>query len=271
VSVAVVAVGAAVAAIVWPTTHAPRNHVGARQVAKGGHALHTRSPLTPRIARLALPQPLPRRTLMVPILMYHRIGSSSARTPMMTRALTVPTAVFGAQMRWLERNGFRAITQAQLFDALEHGTQLPARPVMITFDDGYRDVLWNAAPILARLHLPATAYVITGRVSGPDSSFLTWPDLRALERHRIMIGSHTVDHLELTGLSDAAALQELTASRRALEAHLHHPVQWFSYPAGRNSPHVRALVAKAGYVLAVTTNRGALRMTRSPWNLVAAS
>jgi len=57
------------------------------------------------------------------------------------------------------------------------------------------------------------------------------------------------------------------ASRRALEAHLHHPVQWFSYPAGRNSPHVRALVAKAGYVLAVTTNRGALQAADAPFQL----
>jgi peptidoglycan/xylan/chitin deacetylase (PgdA/CDA1 family) len=203
----------------------------------------------------------------VPILMYHRIGSSSATTPTMTRALTVPTAVFGAQMRWLERNGFRPITQEQLFNALEHGARLPARPVMITFDDGYRDVLWNAAPILARLHAPATAYVITGRISGPDPSFLTWPELHMLEHKGIGIGSHTVDHLELTQLSDAAALHQLTASRRALEAHLHHPVQWFSYPAGRNSPHVLPLVARAGYVLAVTTSPGTLQTADAPYQL----
>lgn len=266
-SVAVVAVGASVAVIAWPTTHAPRNQVSVRQVAKSGRALHTRSPFTPRIVRLALPEPLPRRTLRVPILMYHRIGPSSARTPAMTRALTVPSVVFGAQMRWLERNGFHAITQAQLFDALEYGTQLPARPVMITFDDGYGDVLRNAAPILARFHAPATAYVITGRISGPDPSFLTWPDLRALERHGIAIGSHTVNHLELTRLSDALALHELIASRRALEAHLHHPVQWFSYPAGRNSPHVLPLVARAGYVLAVTTSPGAFQAANAPYQL----
>jgi peptidoglycan/xylan/chitin deacetylase (PgdA/CDA1 family) len=100
-----------------------------------------------------------------------------------------------------------------------------------TFDDGYRDVLWNAVPVLTRLRMPATAYVITGRVSGPDSSFLTWGELRALERHGVAIGSHTVHHLELPLLSDASARRELVESRRALERHLGQPVQWFAYPA----------------------------------------
>jgi peptidoglycan/xylan/chitin deacetylase (PgdA/CDA1 family) len=135
---------------------------------------------------------------------------------------------------------------------------------MITFDDGYRDVLWNAAPVLARLHFPATVYVITGRISGSDSSFLTWPELKRLEQLGLEIGSHTVHHLELPGLSDAAATRELTASRRTLEAHLGRPVQWFAYPAGREVPHDVPLVARSGYVLAVTTRPGALQSRSQP-------
>jgi len=267
VTVAVVVIGAASIAMLWPTSHTARNQAGAHKVAKVGSVVHNRRPFKSRAVRFALPRPLPRRTLRVPILMYHRVGPSGARTTAMTRALTVPAAVFGAQMRWLERNGFHAITQVQLFDALEHGARLPKRPVMITFDDGYRDVLWNAAPVLARLRFPATAYVITGRVSGSDPSFLTWDELRALERLGIAIGSHTVDHLELTGLSDVAALFQLAASRRALEAHLHHPVQWFSYPAGRSSVHLLPLVARAGYVLAVTTSPGVVQAAAAPYGL----
>ena len=71
---------------------------------------------------------------------------------------------------------------------------MPAEPVMITFDDGYRDVLWHAAPVLHRLHMPATEYVITGRVSNGDPSFLTWPQLGRLEKLGVTIGSHTVTH-----------------------------------------------------------------------------
>ena len=139
--------------------------------------------------------------------------------------------------------------------------------MLVTFDDGYRDVLWNAAPVLARLHMPATAYVITGRISDGDPSFLTWPELRLLEARGFDIGSHTVHHLELTLLTPAQALYELRASRLALERHLGHPVQWFAYPAGREDAQVRRLVRQAGYVLAVTTLPGDLQRADEPFAL----
>jgi hypothetical protein len=176
-------------------------------------------------ARLALPSTLPNRTLEVPILMYHRIDVLRPSLPAITRSLTVAPADFAAQMRWLKAHGFHAITQQQLFAALEHGKALPTSPVLITFDDGYRDVLKNAAPVLRRLGMPATAYVITGRISGPDVSFFSWAQLHTLEQDGIEVGSHTVHHVELPGLTDPAALQELIQSRLALERHLHHPVQ----------------------------------------------
>ena len=205
--------------------------------------------------------------MVVPILMYHRIGQIYPRDPAITDALTVATSVFAAQMHWLRRSGFHAITQAQLFAALEDGATLPRRPVLITFDDGYRDVLWNASPILAHLHMPATAYVITGRVGGRDPSFLTWPELQLLEQRGFDIGSHTVHHLELTLLPPPQAWYELRTSRIALERHLGHPVQWFAYPAGRENHAVAQLVHHAGYVLAVTTMPGDVQAANDPFRL----
>jgi peptidoglycan/xylan/chitin deacetylase (PgdA/CDA1 family) len=170
-------------------------------------------------------------------------------------------------MEWLKAHGYNALTQLQLFDALERGARLPSKPVLITFDDGYRNVFGKAMPVLSRLHMHATAYIITSRISGPDPSFLTWGRLTGLERSGFDIGSHTVHHLELTGLSDAQALQELRDSRRALEQHLGHPVQWFAYPAGAENAHAAALVRQAGYVLAVTTHPGATQSAQAPLQL----
>jgi peptidoglycan/xylan/chitin deacetylase (PgdA/CDA1 family) len=200
----------------------------------------------------------------VPILLYHRIGPLTPSLPALTRRLTVAPADFAAQMAWLHRHGFHAITQEQLFAALERGRRLPPRPVMVTFDDGYRDVLWNASPVLRRLHMPATEYVITGRVSGPDISFLTWPELRVLERRGIEIGSHTVTHADLPALSSAAAYEELRSSRLALERHLGHPVQWLAYPFGAFDARTVELTQRAGYVLAVTTKPGRDQGSRAP-------
>ena len=210
---------------------------------------------------------MPRRSIVVPILMYHRVGPLNSRAPAITNALTVPSAVFAAQMRWLRAAGFHAISQRRLFDALEYGVRLPSSPMLITFDDGYRDVLWNAAPVLARLHMPATAYVITSRISDGDPSFLTWPELRILQARGFDIGSHTVHHLELPHLPPQQAFYELLASRRALERHLGHPVQWFAYPAGAEDAAVLPLVRHAGYVLAVTTQPGDVQAANHPFLL----
>jgi len=222
----------------------------------------------PKITRLALPATLPARTLDVPILMYHRIDVLRPSLPAITRALTVAPADFAAQMRWLHSHGYHAITQLQLFDALERAGPLPAKPVLITFDDGYRDVWLNAAPVMRALGMHGTAYVITNRISGSDPfDFLSWKQLDDLEREGIEIGSHTVDHAELPSLTDPAALRELIQSRHTLELHLHHPVQWFAYPAGKFDARTEALVRQAGYVLAVTTDPGSTQSAKAPFAL----
>jgi peptidoglycan/xylan/chitin deacetylase (PgdA/CDA1 family) len=213
---------------------------------------------------LQLPAQLPTRSLDLPILLYHRIDVLRPTLPAITRRLTVSPQDFAAQMEWLKRHGFHAVTQLQAFDALELGTKLPAKPVMVTFDDGYRDVLWNASPVLQRLGMPATSYVITARISGPDPSFLTWGELRVLEQRGVEIGSHTVDHLPLVQLSTGRAEYELRDSRAALEQHLGHPVQWFAYPYGSVDARIEVLAASAGYVLAVTTQGGTTQQASQP-------
>ena len=214
--------------------------------------------------RLRLPTRLPDRSLVVPILMYHRINVVTPETPPESRGLTVHPHDFARQMRWLRDHGYASITQRALWDALVCGRRLPARPILITFDDGYRDVFFQASPVLRRFGFRATAYVVSGRISAGDPSFLTWPLLRALERRGIEIGSHTVAHRDLTSLPDAALLEDLRSSRRTLERRLGHPVPWLAYPFGRNDTRVRRLARRAGYLLAVTTQPGTLASAREP-------
>ncbi len=199
--------------------------------------------------------------------MYHRIDFLRRGLAPITRRLTVDPRAFSSQMEWLARHAFHAITQLQLFDALMRGAPLPRHAVMITFDDGYGDVLGKASLVLVRLHLPATAYIITSRVSAGDPSFLTWGELEALQRRGFEIGSHTVTHRDLRSLGDAQAHGELASSRRTLEEHLGHPVQWLAYPAGREDGRIVALARAAGYVLAVTTRPGSEQRADDPLEL----
>jgi peptidoglycan/xylan/chitin deacetylase (PgdA/CDA1 family) len=196
------------------------------------------------------------RVLHVPVLAYHRVR------PLPSSKLTVEPRVFEAQMEWLAAHGFHAITDRRLLDALDRRTALPRRPVLITFDDGYADVLHYAAPVLQRLHWPATAFVITDRVSGSDSSFLTWRQLHELEHDGFTIGSHTVHHRNLRKLSPAQIRLELSQSRRTLERHLHRPVRSLAYPYGAQDPVIVGEARTAGYKLAFTTRPGDAQSAR---------
>jgi peptidoglycan/xylan/chitin deacetylase (PgdA/CDA1 family) len=213
---------------------------------------------------LRLPAHLPDRTLAVPILMYHRVNVVTASTPAASRPLTVNPADFARQMTWLARHGYRTVTQRELYEALMCGRRLGPKPIMITFDDGYRDTFFKASPVIARLGMHATAYVVTGRISGPDPSFLTWPLLHALERRGIEIASHTMFHRDLRTLSDRDLLEDLMTSRRTLERELGHPVPWLAYPFGAYDGRVERMARRAGYLLATTTRPGVLQFARQP-------
>lgn len=204
-------------------------------------------------------RPASGRVVDVPVLLYHRIGRLPAVPTPISDALTVEPSVFDGQMEWLARHGFHPISDRQLLRALDLGTPLPKRPVLITFDDGYADVLYNAAPVIHRLHWPATAFIITDRVDGPDPSFLTWPQLRDLEQDGFTIGSHTVHHLDLTKLPPEQAWFELLQSRETLERHLGRSVHSFAYPYGAVNPTVVRDVNSAGYALAFTTRPGVVQ------------
>ena len=233
----------------------------------GVPAAHVQASPRRRGQRLALPPVLPLGTLQLPILMYHRIDRPSAAAPAITQRLTVAPAEFAAEMQWLADHGYHTLSERQVYDATVRGRRLPSHPVVVTFDDGYRDVLRYAVPVLERLHQHATAFVITGRVSTDDALWLSWRDLRAMEAAGLDIGSHTVAHVDLTALPPAAALAQLEQSRQTLERHLGHPVQWFAYPFGGDDAAVTALARQAGYVLAMTTRPGRLQDRARPLEL----
>lgn len=195
--------------------------------------------------------------VVVPILMYHRVNVTTAATPAITRRLTVAPTLFARHMRWLHDNGYRTITQRELLAALRCGRGLGRRPVMITFDDGYRDAFFRASPVLLRLGMRATAYVITGRISNGDTDVLTWPLLRALEARGVEIGSHTVSHADLTALSDERVTRELARRAPAARTGGRRPRAVARLPVRRVEPARRA--ARTGRRLCARRDDGSRR------------
>jgi peptidoglycan/xylan/chitin deacetylase (PgdA/CDA1 family) len=198
----------------------------------------------------------------VPILMWHVVADARPGTPY--PELWVSPAAFRAQVAALRSGGFTAITVEELWRAW-HGTgRLPARPVVLSFDDGDLSHLTHAAPVLAAAGWPGVLNLAVNHL-GPKG-LPRWAARRLL-RDGWELGSHTVDHLDLTTLGDDALSDQLTRSRRLIRSELGVTARFFCYPAGRNDDRVRAAVARAGYVAATTTRPGIATRTDDPYLL----
>lgn len=171
----------------------------------------------------------------LPVLMYHYIRTVSDRqTDPVGFNLSVTQPDFTAQVNYLVTHGYSAITPTDLSEALHDGRSLPAKSVLLTFDDGYEDFYGVAFPILRRYNLKATLFVVTNFISRRDGRYITWEQLRELDNSGLItIGAHTRYHSDLTQVSSARAELEIRGSRDALEKFLGHPVTAFAYPGGR--------------------------------------
>lgn len=128
--------------------------------------------------------------------------------------------------------------------------ELPAKPIILTFDDGYEDNYTDLLPILEEYGMKATVYVITNEIGQPG--YLNWEQLRAMQDRGIEIGSHTANHDPLTGMDAARQLDEVHLSKLLLEWNGIHTVYTFSYPNGAYDASLPALLAQNEYLTAVT-------------------
>lgn len=207
-----------------------------------------------RVERLTLPVRPPARSVRVPILTYHRVHLFATELTKSIPDETVEPSRFADEMAALDQAGYHAVTQAQLFHALFDGARLPAKPVMITVDDGYIDDLQTILPILRRHRMVATFYIITRRFHEPG--FVNATQVRRLDAAGMDVGAHTRTHVPLNAVPQAEMISQIEGSKRDLQRALGHFVYFFAYPYGAFSPAVVAEVRRAGFVLAVTTRTG---------------
>jgi putative peptidoglycan lipid II flippase len=184
-----------------------------------------------------------------PVLMYHSI----ARIDRDLNRVCVSPERFAQQLDWLHRNGLRGVSIRELYQAKERGAA--SRLVGLTFDDGYRDFLTSALPILERYGFTATLFIVAGLLGGendwdkegPRLPLLDKDELREVMARGIEIGSHGLSHVRLAGLDHATLTREVQDSRELLSVLLGEAVDGFCYPYGSlDGPAVRA-VQEAGY------------------------
>lgn len=209
----------------------------------------------------------------VPILTYHNIGDAPPGATHRGLYLSLPK--FRAHLAALGRHHCAGLSMDEGLPHLR-GTS-SGRAAIITFDDGYADNVEYALPVLREHGCTATCYLVASQIGG--SNVWDWDEVRA--RKPLMdlslvrqwlgagmkVGSHTLTHPRLSGLDRASKRREIVDSKALLEDRLGVPIQHFCFPYGDHDPECLELVREAGYVTAVTTQRGRVRPGQSLYSL----
>lgn len=187
----------------------------------------------------------------VPVLMYHAISSAPAGSA--APELFVKPTTFRRQMERLRKRGYNAITLKQAYEAWTSDARVPPKPIVISFDDGYRGDYTDALPTLSELDWPG---VLNLEVRNMDNGEITEDMVKEMIEAGWELGSHTISHLDLTALDRKMLREEVAGSRTQLEDVFEVPIEFFCYPAGKFDPKVVAEVKRAGYLGATTTQPG---------------
>lgn len=187
--------------------------------------------------------------LDIPVLMYHRVN------PVVIDRNTVHINNFKKQLAYLARNGYQTITFAQYTESMKGQGELPPKPVILTFDDGYADNYTYALPVLQEYNMKATVFVVTGGVGRPCSwlrehecnQLMNWEQLTTWLEAGMEIGGHTVNHPRLSRLTEKEIKYELETSKEVLERQLRTKVDFFCYPYGDFDDRVKTLAKETGY------------------------
>jgi len=268
-------IGRTIPGVLEPLLHGPE----AAGAASNAAGLRLKTPVSP--LRRAVKRAVVSLTAMavtrdadaLRILMYHRINASHPGD-----RLSIHPDVFRGQMEALAGSGRPVLPLSEALTALRCAGPLPKGAVCLTFDDGFRDNFDFALPVLERLGLPATFFVVTGHVGTAscidryrgccdEDRSMDWAQLRELIAQGHAVGGHSRSHRELADLEPDQVRWEVAGCHADLLGHLGRAPELFCYPRGSESPLVRRVVAEAGYAGACTVKPGANPRGVDPFGL----
>ncbi len=195
------------------------------------------------------------RPRYVAALMYHSIGSGDWE-------LAISSDVFERQIRYLQRRGYVFLTLEQARDFVRGTFTGFRRGVLVTFDDGYKDFLTVALPILQKYRIPAVVFVHTDRSErelGTNTPLMAWPDILQAARADIAIESHSHAHPNLKTLAPGELEHDLRMAHTVFLENLGRSPRAFAYPGGKFNDEVICALKADGYDLAFTIDAGLIR------------
>ena len=221
------------------------------------------TPIRPTPAGVVFPDPIfpPQfdgvtRSATVPILMYHYISTPPSATDKIRVGLSVPPEMFEAQVKLLVDNGFTTITLFDLYNTVATGQPLPAKPIVLTFDDGYVDNYEQAFPVLKKYGQTGTFFVLTGPTDAKDPAYMSWDMIVAMSKAGMDMQLHAKDHVDLRHRRYEDLVWQIIGGRQSIEGHTGKPVVFMAYPSGKYDSTVTKFLADNNFWGAVTTESG---------------
>ncbi|GIL18349.1 MAG: polysaccharide deacetylase [Oligoflexia bacterium] len=209
----------------------------------------------------------------IPVLMYHKIPESQIQSP---HRIFVTKEKFEEHLEFFVHQKRSTLWFSELkefWDLKRPYSEFPKRPLILTFDDGYKDNLTNALPLLEKYKMKANIFLLADHTITENTwdqsgePLMTLEEKQKLVHSAFEIGSHGFNHARLTELSDDEILDQMKSSKEKLEKDLGIRVTTFAYPFGSTSPHIADLCKEAGYSFAVNTDTGGMDLPENPHSI----
>lgn len=201
------------------------------------------------------------------VLTYHNIDTPPKEAKLKT--LYLKPKKFQRQLWLLQRLGFSSPPAGKF--------NLSEKEVLLTFDDGYKDFIENALPVVKKYRFRAIVFIVADLVGeynkwdwkklNVKKYLMDWKDIEHIMKEGIEIGSHTLTHPFLTQLDPKEAIKEIEYSKKKLEDRLGIEIKSFCYPYGDYNEQIRDVVESVGYKNAFTTKEGSFEAEDDPFQI----
>lgn len=199
----------------------------------------------------------------IPVTMYHHVEPETQAKEKHQKALTVDAQIFATQMDYLAKKGYKTLTPDELLAGLASG--LPARVILLSFDDGYADFYQYAYPELVKHNFRATVFLPTGLVGNSD--YLTWDQIAQMASSGLItFANHTWSHKSLGAANYSTASYEVQTAQKQLEQYGLGTSTSFAYPYGTKGKGVEEILKGAGIKMAFTTAQGSYQCAKLPYD-----
>ena len=197
----------------------------------------------------------PAVSLKIPILLYHYVEYNKDKRDFLRNSLNIPPHIFEAQIKTLQAAGYAFITPKDLPKLLDAPSADEKKYAILSFDDGYEDFYTYAFPILKKYNVRTINYVVYNFIGRPN--YLKEGQIKEIIKSGLIeIGSHTLNHISLTGLNEQLAKTEIEQSKKLLEEKFGVKIESFAYPYGFYNAQIKQMVRSAGYTTSVTIDAG---------------